>query len=73
LLQDGQGGQWITELTIYKGRNEDGRVWLETLRAPLTEDCIAVATADDGRSDLDAGVGSAGCGVEVRGRSTGTE
>ena len=28
-LQDGQGGQWITELTIYKGRSDDGWVWLE--------------------------------------------
>lgn len=28
-LQDGQGGQWITELTTYQGRGEDGWVWLE--------------------------------------------
>ncbi len=28
-LQDGQGGQWITELTIYQSRNDDGWVWLE--------------------------------------------
>lgn len=39
----------------------------------VTEDCIAVATAEDGRSNLDAGVGAARCGVEVQGRGTGNE
>lgn len=28
-LQEGQGGQWITELTVFQGRNDDGWVWLE--------------------------------------------
>ncbi|CDO08056.1 hypothetical protein [Mycolicibacterium cosmeticum] len=28
-LQDGQGGKWITELTYYQSRNDDGWVWLE--------------------------------------------
>lgn len=28
-LQDGHGGQWITELTAYQSRNDDGWVWLE--------------------------------------------
>ena len=28
-LQDGQGGQWVTELTAYQSRNDDGWVWLE--------------------------------------------
>jgi hypothetical protein len=28
-LQDGEGGQWITELTAYQGRGDDSWVWLE--------------------------------------------